>query len=482
MNRVVILLYIVFCFRPIYAQQFDFSEVAARERMKTDVEILASDSLEGRESGEAGAWKAAHYIASQFKEAGISPHPALGSYFQPFRFSIKYDVLPDGKEGQKVLIKDGDTLKIGTEIHVSPLSSNDTLHRKTVFIDDSIVVRLFSEPEYRYNLNEKVAMINLSFHKNTGLTDSLPADDLLYQIIHRLKNTGASAVLLLGDGGSLYELFSKLHSPVGIPVIYVRKHISPTVKRHWENQMVDITLGAERIIDTAYNVIGYIDNKAKRTVVIGAHYDHLGMGEFGSHCKEKDLPAMHKGADDNASGTAMILELARYIKNHDIKNHNYLIVAFDAEERGLYGSCYFCEQKIIPDDKIDYMMNFDMVGRMRKLRKKLFVIGLHSSPQLQKAVEETPYKRKLRVCGKTHSGSDHAPFNNDRIPTISFTTGIHRDYHRPADVVSDINFDGMLRTLIYSQKIIQKLDNQYYLEYRKPGEMSLWNFIPMILP
>lgn len=234
-------------------------------------------------------------------------------------------------------------------------------------------------------------------------------------------------------------------------------------------------------MDTAYNVIGYIDNNAKYTVVIGAHYDHLGKGDFGSRYMAGQ--AIHNGADDNASGAAMVMELARYVKQHKLNRYNYIFAAFAAEERGLLGSKYFCKSNIINMEKVNYYVNFDMIGRMRKLRNKLFVLGINSSPQIKETIKNHHYKKgRLKKYKSAFAGSDHAYFNKNQVPFLYFTSGLHSDYHTPSDDVEYINFKGMVKTARYVTAIVTDLEEKPKLEYTYPGKMAMIGFIFMYLP
>jgi len=216
---------------------------------------------------------------------------------------------------------------------------------------------------------------------------------------------------------------------------------------------------------TGRNVIGYIDNKAEYTVIIGAHYDHLGMGSEGSRYTGE--PAVHNGADDNASGVAMILELAKHLKSSSQK-HNYLILAFSGEEKGLWGSNYYMKHPTIDTSKISYMMNFDMVGRL-SASYKLAIYGTGTSPSfgwvLDKANDPVMFHLMKKESGV--GPSDHTSFYLKGYPVLHFFTGQHDDYHKPSDDVEKINFDGMVLILEFTEKVIADLDNINKLTYRK---------------
>ncbi|HJW28730.1 MAG TPA: M28 family peptidase, partial [Saprospiraceae bacterium] len=186
------------------------------------------------------------------------------------------------------------------------------------------------------------------------------------------------------------------------------------------------------------NVIGYLDQGAAYTVIVGAHYDHLGYGTFGS--LYTGPPAIHNGADDNASGTSMILELAQRLKPY--KEHNYLFIAFTGEENGLWGSNYFTKHPTIDFSKVVAMVNFDMVGRMS--HNKIAINGTGTSPAWPDLIKEANVAGLDITLGESGVGpSDHTSFYLMDIPSIHFFTGAHEDYHKPSDDVDKINGDGM---------------------------------------
>lgn len=212
------------------------------------------------------------------------------------------------------------------------------------------------------------------------------------------------------------------------------------------------------------NVVGFIDNGAPTTVVIGAHYDHLGYGEFGSLYSGE--PAIHNGADDNASGVAALLYLAERLKdNSSTANNNYLFIAFSAEELGLIGSKKWVETPTIDLGTVNYMLNMDMVGRLNE-EKTLVVNGVGTSPVW------TPTLDKIKVGGiqlmTTESGvgaSDHTSFYLQDIPALHFFSGQHSDYHKPIDDVHFLNFPGLLSISDFMLALIERLDKEGKLEF-----------------
>ncbi len=213
------------------------------------------------------------------------------------------------------------------------------------------------------------------------------------------------------------------------------------------------------------NVLGMIDNGAPTTVVIGAHYDHLGHGFTGSLYTGE--PAIHNGADDNASGVAAMLRLADYLYDGNLTQNNYLFLAFSGEELGLYGSKFFTKAPTLELDKINYMINLDMVGRLNE-DKELVINGVGTSPAW------TPALETIRVGGiqttTTESGigaSDHTSFYLKDIPALHFFTGLHSDYHKPADDAHLINYPGILEVTDFIIALIEALDDQGELAFTK---------------
>ncbi len=226
---------------------------------------------------------------------------------------------------------------------------------------------------------------------------------------------------------------------------------------------------------TAYNVVGYIDNKAPNTVVIGAHYDHLGLGNQGSSLDANPQNKIHNGADDNASGVAGVLELARYFQTNKVKEStNFLFICFSGEELGLYGSKFFTEQPTIPLDKITYMINMDMVGRLDPATKSLAVSGTGTSPvwePLLKSLSSDHLKIKTDSAGV--GPSDHTSFYLKNIPVLHFFTGSHSDYHKPSDDVEKINVDGEKEILDLIIQLTEKLNGQPKLAFLTTKNKSM---------
>jgi len=218
------------------------------------------------------------------------------------------------------------------------------------------------------------------------------------------------------------------------------------------------------------NVVAYLDNGADNIVVIGAHYDHLGMGGFGSLYTGK--PAIHNGADDNASGIAAMLKIAAYLKQGHAKGNNYLFIGFSGEELGLFGSKKYVNNPTIDLSKVNYMINMDMVGRLNE-EKVLAIHGVGTSPSFPAVIDE------IKVGGispkPSNSGvgpSDHTSFYLKDIPVLHFFTGQHSEYHKPVDDAALVNYKGLNTVGNYIIAVIEKLDKAGKMAFTKTKDES----------
>lgn len=217
------------------------------------------------------------------------------------------------------------------------------------------------------------------------------------------------------------------------------------------------------------NVIAFLDKGAQKTIVIGAHYDHLGMGSESSLYKGESQ--IHNGADDNASGVSVLIELAERLKKKP-SNNNYLFIAFSGEEKGLWGSNYYCKNPTYPLEKVNYMINMDMVGRLKEERT-LAINGVGTSPLWVETIESINVDSIEVVTTESGVGpSDHTSFYLQDIPVLHFFTGQHEDYHKPSDDVEKLNIEGMLSVTKYIEKLISRLDNKGELEFTKTKDQD----------
>ena len=219
---------------------------------------------------------------------------------------------------------------------------------------------------------------------------------------------------------------------------------------------------------TGKNVIGFIDNKSINTIVVGAHYDHLGFGGEGSLYRSDSLK-IHNGADDNASGVSLMLDLAAKLKDNN--NNNYMFIAFSGEELGLLGSNFFVKNPTIDIKSINYMINMDMVGRLNN-ENTLAVYGLGTSPIFKQTIKSNNKNFKIIENESGVGPSDHTSFYLNDIPVLHFFTGQHSDYHKPSDDSELLNYEGinLISDFIYS--IISDLNDNGKLPFRETKNES----------
>lgn len=235
------------------------------------------------------------------------------------------------------------------------------------------------------------------------------------------------------------------------------------------NPHEEAVIGTDGAGITGRNVVGFLDKKSDKTIIIGAHFDHLGMGGSGS--LHRGDSAIHNGADDNASGTAALLALAEILKHEELSS-NVLFIAFSGEENGLWGSNYFVKNPTIELASVNYMINMDMVGRLNE-EKSLAVYGVGTSPSFPSVLD--PVNSDSLKIVTTESGvgpSDHTSFYLQDLPVLHFFTGQHEDYHKPGDDSDKINYEGLVKVIRYISRVIDQLDSEPKLAFTKTKDSS----------
>ena len=221
------------------------------------------------------------------------------------------------------------------------------------------------------------------------------------------------------------------------------------------------------------NVVGYLDNGAEYTVVIGGHYDHLGLGHDHNSTDANPEGKIHNGADDNASGTAGVIELARYYASNNLKEKfNFLFICFSGEELGLYGSKKYCENPTIDFSKVNYMINMDMIGRLNDTTNKLLVYGVGTAPDWVPMINNIQSGFSIKQDSSGIGPSDQTSFYLKKIPVLHFFTGQHSDYHKPTDDVEKVNFTGEKKVLEYIITLIGKTETLPKLKYLETKSSS----------
>ncbi len=225
---------------------------------------------------------------------------------------------------------------------------------------------------------------------------------------------------------------------------------------------------------TGHNVVAFLDNKAEKTIIIGAHFDHLGLGENGSSLDANPKGKIHNGADDNASGVAGVLELARYFKKNKAQEHsNFLFICFSGEELGLHGSKYFTEKPTLDFGLVNYMINMDMIGRLNPTTKNLSVSGTGTSAEWETLFKNNGSSLNIKTDSAGIGPSDHTSFYLKNIPVLHFFTGSHSDYHKPSDDWDKINYAGEREVLDLIISVIKKLDDQPKLAFLPTKNKSM---------
>jgi hypothetical protein len=263
----------------------------------------------------------------------------------------------------------------------------------------------------------------------------------------------------------LAEEFDKLGlQPMGTDGFFQEFTVSKPSNPHEE-----AVIGTDGAGVTGQNVVAFLDKKADKTIVIGAHFDHLGMGGQGS--LHRGDSAIHNGADDNASGTAALLALAKVFKYETLKS-NILFVAFSGEENGLWGSNYFVKNPTLDLKTINYMINMDMVGRLNE-EKSLAIYGVGTSPSFSKVLDPINTDSLKLVPSESGVGpSDHTSFYLQDLPVLHFFTGQHADYHKPSDDADKINYEGLVQVVRYISRLVAQLDTEPKLAFTKTKDSS----------
>jgi hypothetical protein len=459
-------------------------------RMLEDIKYLASDECEGRGVNTKGINLAADYIAAKFKEAGLKPANG-GSYFQPFDLPSA-SKLVGGSEANRLLLKGplGQTieLELGKHFNVLGFGHSGKVKAPIVFVGYGVTA-----PEHQYddysemNVAGKVVVVVRNVPRQNSKEGAVfPANEGQINRHARLDAKAsnaevhkAAAVIFVNDNQTAAEAsdalraFSDPGDAVGIPLVHVRRPIVNAMIRSQTGEdlsviekgidrdvrpdsfaldgwTAELETAIERTITPVKNVVAVAEGSgplANETIVIGGHYDHLGRGERGSLARGST--DIHYGADDNASGTTTLIELARrFGEMKDRKGRRIVFIAFTGEEKGLLGSRHYTTKPLFPLDSTAAMINLDMVGRLRE--DKVQIYGTGTAKDFNELLDKLNGKHNFKMsktAGTQMLGgsSDHESFNRKSIPTLFFFTGTHPQYHRPTDKWDLINVEGMRR-------------------------------------
>lgn len=463
-----VLIGFLFCCLPLLSCAQAEVGTPLQKNLKKHVEYLASDALGGRLTGTKYELKAADYIKKQFKEIGLQPKGTDG-YFQPFDFVKGYSY---GKNNKFKL--NNTSYALDKDFYPVPYSTDGKAKGQVVDLGFGITSATNKYDDYaqQKDLEGKIFLINLSLpdgvHPHSKYLD-FKGWRSRYELAKPYK---PAAIIFYNSENPLdlnaFKKFNNLQREEKI-LIHVTQDV---VKALLENPQreAEIQVDLKRNQASGRNVIGFIDNGAAKTVVIGAHYDHLGKGEY-ENSLYRGKPEIHNGADDNASGTAVMIELARKIKMEGPKNNNYLFIAFSGEELGLLGSAHFTKNPTLPADQFNYMINMDMVGRLDEKTKQLGINGTGTSPAWDSVIFDTLHSGlSIKTSLSGMGPSDHSSFYLRNIPAIHFFSGTHTDYHKPTDDEQKLNYQGMAQITDFIYLIVKKLDAHPKLVFQKTKE------------
>jgi hypothetical protein len=467
-----------------YASRADTRPAAPADRIRADVTRLAGDAFQGRRAGTPEADAAADWIAGEFRRIGLKPAGDGGTYLQSFSF-IDGIVLGAGNR----LVVGGRAFKPGEQFRPLAFSSAGSAAGDVVFAGYGTVARDLDYDDYAgVDVKDKVVLLLRYGPGGDDPRSKWAAFMPLRLKAQNARDKGARAVLIVTGPrteGALDQLVplraDASLADQGLPCFTVTRAVADALFAGTGTTLDDaqrtidasgkpapLVLTGARLEATAdltprrsltRNVIGLLSraSTASEAVVVGAHYDHLGLGATGSLDPAPD-GKIHHGADDNASGVAGVLELARrFAARTEPAQRSIYFVAFGAEEAGVLGSSYLVKNPPRPLERIAAMLNLDMIGRLRD--DTLEIHGAGTSPLFKPLLEEANrtagLKLKLRDGG--YGPSDHSPFYAAGRPVLFAFTGNHSDYHRPSDTAAKVDADGIARVLALLEPVVSAL-------------------------
>ena len=493
------------------------TRATALKRVTHDIKYLASDELGGRKPGTDGIEKAAKHIEDEYKRIGLKPLKD-GTYRQNFEVNTgrevdvdKTSLVLNGPKDTKVEFKlkedftpmmgrsfDADGAKIafvGYGITAKDLNYDDY---SGIDVDGKIVVLIRREPQqenpdsvfdgtdvskHSYIANKVAAAQAAGAVGIIMVNDGVSAPDAEKDVLEDASRFSARLPFAQIKRNTFDKILAKapLLQPNGKKfksLVEIEKQIDETlspVSQAMEGWTCDFTSGTRTRKTTTANVVGIIEGEgphADETIVIGGHYDHLGKGGAGS--RAPGSTDVHNGADDNATGTAAVMELARRFAKRDKKPARRMVfICFTAEEMGLLGAQHYVKEPLFDLEKTSVMVNFDMIGWLRE--DKLTIYNANSAVEFDTILDKANAKmgddKQLNlVKGSGFAGSDHLPFFQKQIPVMFLHTGLTSTYHTPEDDFETIDCAGALKVIEYSEKLLDQLDQvEGKLTFQGPG-------------
>jgi len=467
--------------------QHNNEAIQTRKNLEAHVNYLASDEMRGRKPGSPEIEQAAEYLASELKKAGVSP---LGDDYRQYFNVITGVSTRKGNQYSVVAGRSAPTsFTLGENYIPIGLSANTGAAGKLFFVGYGISADDKNYDDYAgLDVKDAIVVMFRGFPRfgNDPHGPLASFAELHYKLINA-REKGASGVILVDTQEMKDELIPlsppEMSNVNGIAAIHAKREIieplfggpaelkkaeqkiltdkSPASRRlsSWEARM-NVALEIHQT-GTA-NIIGIIPGTnpelQNETIIVGAHYDHIGMGGAGSR-DDSGEPAIHNGADDNASGTAAVVEIGRLVAANPLPRP-VLVMGFSAEEMGLLGSAYFVENPLVDLDNSVTMINLDMVGRMEN--RSVVINGTGTATEWPTMLDSLQSKYNFQITrNKDGFGpSDHSSFYSKKMPVLSMFTGLHDDYHRPEDDIEKINFGGLDSLTHFTYDIVKHIAMQ----------------------
>jgi len=447
----------------------------------SDVRYLASDEMKGRETGTPEFERAAKFIAQEFRRAGLVPANGR-SYFQSFEVTTEARI-EGANRMRSTTGAEVSELKLGTDFTPVNFSGSGTASGDIVFAGYGITASEYGYDDYA-GIDVRGKIVLIMRHEPQEYDAQGTFEGRVYtehsQMDAKAQNAvqhGARAVLMVNDtanhsGFDTLEKFTQLTAPgdPGIPFVEIKADIIEgwfrSAKKDFRatQQAIDgdlrprsfafppsVTAELEVHVvhqrRTVHNVAGLIPGETPEYLIIGAHYDHLGMGEQFSLANDGS-GRLHPGADDNASGTAGVLALARWFAAQPRPHRGILFLAFAGEELGLTGSGYYVRHPLLPPHDAVAMINMDMIGRVRD--STVIVSGERTGSTFPALLKGAQLRSELKLDTEekvVYGSSDHTSFLTLQMPVLFFFSGLHTDYHRPSDTWDKIDASGTVRML-----------------------------------
>lgn len=468
------------------------------KELEDHVNFLASEDLKGRYPGTPGGEQAATYVVDKFSNAGLTLSEDKGKQY----FSIETGKKP----GKNNHLSIGNIVgKLGKDFVPMPFSGNGRLNAEFVFAGYGFQVRSgnISRDDYKnIDVEEKWVMVLRGAPQNEKLKKLFMGQKSDREKALTAKDNGAAGILFVSP--EALDSKDQLVDPrlkkgnIEIPAFHIKRAFADSILQ----QNTDLTVkdierrinktghsdsfmpgtyikGESELISqqsVTQNVIAELKIKnpvsPERYIVIGGHYDHLGMGGENTGSRRPDTVAVHYGADDNASGIAAMMEIAeKLVAIKDSLKSHFLFAGFGAEEMGLLGSKYFIKNSPVDPDKISAMINLDMIGRLRD-EKSLQIGGTGTSVKAEYILNDLnqSYNFSLGFSPEGYGPSDHSSFYSEDIPVFFFSTGPHLDYHTPEDTPNRLNYSGLKEISEFVYDLAVNLANRdSALSFREAG-------------